>query len=107
MSEVPLKKWSRVDPDRRVARLLKGSLRFVIDSETGMLVSSQLTQLIERQGVKFQSVVRYALQRVNYSVVPPESLFRLPDGVTKQVKQLSKWDEKKILKVLGESPRRN
>ena len=47
--EVPLKKWARSTSANRMTRMLEGSERILLDTETGMLTSSRAVQVIDDQ----------------------------------------------------------
>jgi thiol-disulfide isomerase/thioredoxin len=102
--DAPLKGWTRAGNNGGTTRLLEGAVRLLLDLETGMIVSSNLVQSIEGPRSAYQTNVRYTLRRMNYSAPADESLFRLPDNVTREVKELSEWDAKKITKVLAGKP---
>jgi len=99
--EAPLKKWSKLVSAGKTNHLVEGTLRVLADLDTGMLVSSNIYQLIETPNYRYQTSMRYPLRRMNYKEAVAESVFRLPEGNTKLVKELSEWDDRRIMKVLG------
>ena len=73
----------------------------VLDAETGLLVSSQTVELTDNGRSRYQSDTSCALKRMKYGSLLDASLFKLPPGEMRQVKELSKWNAAKIKKQLA------
>jgi len=101
--EVPLKPWIR-NNGPNATRMLNGSARIFIDTETGLLVALRTVELIDNQKGGYQSHVSYVLKRMTYGVPAEESLFKLPSNDMSEVKELSSWNAAKIKKQLSGKP---
>jgi thiol-disulfide isomerase/thioredoxin len=97
--EIPVKPFFRNGPSG-LATMLGGSRILVFDTMTGLLISSRTIENIENQRGGYQSDVTYTLKRMSYNGAVDESLFSLPPGVTKEVKELPRWNADKIKKEL-------
>lgn len=102
--EVPLKPWTRVNSPSNVTKMMGGSARILLDTETGLLISSRTVQAIDNQRGGYQSDVTCVLKRMSYGAAGDASLFRLPSNDMDEVKQLSSWNAARIKKQLAGSP---
>jgi Redoxin len=82
-------------------RMLGGTRRSVFDSVTGLLISSRTVENIDNQRGGYQSDMTYMLKRMSYNGAADETLFSLPPGATKEVKELARWNADKIKKQLA------
>ncbi len=96
--EALLKRWRRTNTATNFTSLLEGTGRVLLDTETGLMLSLSLVQVIQTSGSSYQSNVNYALKRMNYGKPANASLFALPTEVTSEVKELSKWNSAKLKK---------
>lgn len=101
--DVPLKPWIR-NVANKTLRMLQGTERVVLDTETGLVISSRTIQEIDDQRGGYQSDVTYVLARMAYGPVKQDGLFHLPSTETKEVKELSRWDAATIKQRLAEKP---
>ena len=102
--DVPLKPWIRGGAPNTIAKMLGGTARLVVDTQTGLLLSSRRIEVIDNGREAYHSDVSYALKRMTYGGAREESLFRLPSGDMKDVGELSRWDAAKLKKHLGGKP---
>jgi thiol-disulfide isomerase/thioredoxin len=84
--------------------MLPGSERILLDTETGLLLSSRAVQAIDNQRGGYQSDIAYTLQRMSYGAPGEQSLFSLPASGMKEVKELSSWNAARIRKQLVGNP---
>lgn len=101
--DVPLKPWIK-NRQNETIRMLHGTERVVLDTETGLLLSTRTIQIIENPGGGYQSDVTYVVTRMTYGPAKDETLFRLPSADMKEVKGLTRWNAAKINKLLGGKP---
>ncbi|HME10076.1 MAG TPA: TlpA disulfide reductase family protein [Bryobacteraceae bacterium] len=101
--EAPLKPWTHGDPGNS-SKLLQGTVRALVDLETGLLISSRTLQVIEnsRNGA-YQTDTSCGLKRMSYGAAPDAALFTLPKDL-REVKELSRWSPEKIKKQLAGKP---
>ena len=78
-------------------KLLQGSTRVMLDTETGLLISSTTVQLINIGSRFYQSDTACTLKRVSYSGPVDASLFRRPSGM-REVNEFDRWSAAKIRK---------
>ena len=96
--EAPLKRWRRTNTATNFTSLLEGTGRVLLDTETVLMLSLSLVQVIQTSGSSYQSNINYALKRMNYGKPANAGLFALPAEVTSEVKELSKWNSAKLKK---------
>ena len=82
-------------------KMLGGTARLVFDTTTGLLISSRAVLSFDNQRGGYQSDTSYMLKRMSYNGTLDETLFSLPAGATKQVKELSRWNAERIKKQLS------
>ena len=103
--EFPLKRWNKVSSPGPAMVMVGGSERVLLDTETGLLISSRAVQTFDNgRGGGYRSDIRYTLKRVSWGAEGDASLFRLPAGDMKEVKHLSPWDAARIKKQLAGKP---
>lgn len=98
--DLPLKPWIR----NETLRMLHGTERVVLDTETGLLLSARTIQVVEDRNGGYQSDITYILTRMSYGPVKDEALFHLPSTDMKEVKELPHWNAAKITKQLAGKP---
>jgi thiol-disulfide isomerase/thioredoxin len=101
--QVPLKAWSNTTTSG-TTRMLEGTARLVLDTETGMLVALSTLQKIDDSTGQYQSSTVYLLKRTSYGAPADAALFQLPSAAMREVKELSSWDAAKIRKQLAGKP---
>jgi thiol-disulfide isomerase/thioredoxin len=101
--EAPLLPWVHGDPSN-TNKLLQGTVRALVDLETGLLISSRSVQTIQnnKRGA-YEADASYAMKRMAYGVAPEAALFILPKDLH-EVKELSRWDAQRIKKQLAGKP---
>ena len=82
------------------SRTLNGTSRFVVDTQTGIVLAWQNMQTVDDGTRAYQVERRYTLARFAFGGPKQDSLFRLPANVMKEVKELSHWDASRINKEL-------
>ncbi len=102
--ETPLKGRMHVNSPTDTSKMLQGSARFSLDTETGLLITLRMVQLIENKRGQYQSEVAYTLKRMSYGKPADASLFKLPSNDMREVKELSRWNAGKIKKQLAGKP---
>lgn len=102
--DVPLKRWVRNTTPNNVSRMLEGTSRLILDTETGLLIARRTVETIDNQRGPYQSDVTYSLKRMTYGTAPETTTFQLPSSDMKEVKELSRWDAAKIKKQLVGKP---
>ncbi len=85
-------------------KVVAGSQAFVLDTETGLVLSSRLIELVDNERGGYQAETTYALKRMSYGGTPDQSFFHLPPGVTAEVKELSHWNAARMKKQLTGKP---
>jgi cytochrome c biogenesis protein CcmG/thiol:disulfide interchange protein DsbE len=101
--EATLKPWMRSLPGGHFTKLLEGTTRVALDTETGLLISSHTAQLIDSGKSTYESDTACTLKRMSAGAPVEASLFKLPPGMH-EVKELSKWNAAKIKKQLVGKP---
>ena len=99
--DAPLKPWVRAGINGRNSKLLEGSTRAMFDTVTGLLISARTVQLIDNGRSTYQSDMACTLKRMSFGAPVDTSLFKLPSGDMREVKELSRWNAAKIKKQLG------
>ncbi len=95
--EAPIKPWMAMTSGANMTKMPRGS-RMLADTETGVLLSLRTVETIENQPGAYQSETAYVLKRLKYGGPVDASLFKLPSGDMREVKELSRWDAAKIKK---------
>ncbi|HZU24291.1 MAG TPA: TlpA disulfide reductase family protein [Bryobacteraceae bacterium] len=85
-------------------RITGGSVRVLMDLETGLLLSSRNVMGIENSGNGYQVDVIYTWKKLNYGAPADASLFRLPSADMREVKKLSEWRAAQIRKRFAGQP---
>ena len=101
--QAPLKQWQRTNSNT-LTRLIEGSQRVLLDTETGNLLSLRTFQAIESQRGNYQTDVTYSLKRLSDRPPAETNLFQLPSDGMREVKELSPWNATKIKKQLAGKP---
>ena len=101
--EAPVRSSARANPSGHLTRIVGGTVRVALDLETGLMLSSRATKLIDDDGSNYQTDTTYVLRKIGYGTASDSSLFQLPADL-RQVKELSRWDAGKIKKQLGGKP---
>jgi len=101
--EAPIKPWTHGDP-RNSSKLLQGTVRALVDLDTGLLITSRSLQVIEtsRNGA-YQLDTSYGMKRMSYGAAPDAALFALSKDM-REVKELGRWSPEKIKKQLAGKP---
>ncbi len=102
--EAPIKAWSRPERDRQITRMVEGTGRVLIDTETGIWLQWHAVEVVEGPYAGYQSDVTYSLKRLSYGRRPDEAVLQLPPTATHQVKELPPWNERRIKKQLAGKP---
>jgi thiol-disulfide isomerase/thioredoxin len=98
--DIPIKPWLH-NVAGKPYKTVGGSARFIFDSVNGLLISSRSVENIDNGRGGYQSDTTYVLKKMSYSGEPQESLFHVPPGATKEVKELSAWNAEKIKRQLA------
>ena len=98
--DFPIKPWMRNNGNHTI-KVLNGATRMVFDTANGLLISSHTVQNTDDGRGGYQSETSYRLKRMSYNGDADESLFRVPSGAAKEVKELSRWNADKIKKQLA------
>jgi len=101
--DAPVKPWLHVNTTSSQTRMLDGTVRMVLDLETGLLISMRAVQNVQSASLTYQSDITVKLKSMTYGMTPEESLFKLPAGL-QEVRELSRWDAGKIKKQLTGKP---
>jgi thiol-disulfide isomerase/thioredoxin len=102
--DVPLKRWVRNTSPNNVSRMLEGTSRLILDTETGLLIARRTVETVDNQRGPYQSDVTYSLKQMTYGTAPDTTAFQLQSSDMKEVKELSRWDAAKIKKRLVGRP---
>jgi thiol-disulfide isomerase/thioredoxin len=102
--QIPLKRWVRPARGNRMTTMLEGVSQFAMDMETGLLVQSKTSELIDNQRASYRTEVTYSLKNMNYGIPADPSLFKLPVGELHEVKELTRWNAARIKKELVGRP---
>jgi thiol-disulfide isomerase/thioredoxin len=104
--EIPLKPSlpSPYSGSRMTSKVVAGVQSFVLDMETGLVLSYRLIELVDNQRGGYQEETTYALKRMSYGGEPDQSFFHLPAGATTEVKELSHWNAARMKKQLSGKP---
>lgn len=99
--DVPLKPVTRTNSPNDITRMSEGTTRFSIDRQTGLITAARSSRLFsnERRGDYISESV-YVLKRMIYGGEVNAALFAIPEDAH-EVKELSRWDAKRIQKSLG------
>jgi thiol-disulfide isomerase/thioredoxin len=102
--EAPLKPWVHGFRSGRPTRMLEGVARIVVDTETGLLITAQSIEKIETGTAQRQATTTYSLKRVTFGGSADASLFQLPWGNLREVRELSRWYTSEIRKHMTGKP---
>jgi thiol-disulfide isomerase/thioredoxin len=102
--EAPVKSWMRSDTNGRLTRMLNGTSRMMIDTETGIWLAARTTELVEAPRTNYQTETSYQAKQMTFGRAADAALFGLPNASFRQVKELSPWDEARIKKQLVGKP---
>ncbi|MBZ5642129.1 MAG: TlpA family protein disulfide reductase [Acidobacteriia bacterium] len=102
--DVPVKKWIRPGSSDQMTRLTDGDARLALDSETGMVVMSNVQAVIESDRSSYRRTMIYSLTKMGYGAAPDAALLRLPEAGLHEVKELSRWNAARIKKQLLGKP---
>jgi thiol-disulfide isomerase/thioredoxin len=102
--EVRLKPWSRTNSPSNVTAMLQGAARMLIDTETGLIVSLRVVEVIQNPRSSYHSEVSYTLTRVTLGARADDRLFKVPSDGVREVKELSRWNASRIKKQLAGKP---
>ncbi|MDP8990164.1 MAG: TlpA family protein disulfide reductase [Acidobacteriota bacterium] len=102
--EMPMKRWARPSSSGRLTTLLGGTKRLVLDTETGLLLTSRAVFTIDNQRGGYQTDVLYVAKRLSSSGAADVSLFQQPPADMKEVKELSRWNAARMKKQLIGKP---
>lgn len=100
--EAPIKPWVRPDVPGSLTKMTDGTIRIMIDTETGIWLNCRLVATVEGP-MTVQVDVTYAIQQMTYGAASDAVLFKLPEGLH-EVKQLTRWNESSIKKELVGKP---
>ncbi len=105
MLQAPVKRWVRAGRAAgHTISLLDGAQRVALDAKTGMLVMSQVLEVIDDGWGGYTSDTRLALKRWSQGAPMDPSLFTPPLSGMREVKELSSWDAARIEKRLAGRP---
>jgi thiol-disulfide isomerase/thioredoxin len=102
--EAPLKSWLRSDTNGHLTRMLNGTARMMIDTETGIWLGAKIVEVIEAPHTTYQAETTFQAKQMTFGGVADTALFGLPNDSLRQVKELSPWDEARIKKQLVGKP---
>jgi hypothetical protein len=97
----PIKPWIATSSSSKMTKMTAGSLRLVVDLETGLLPSVRTIQTIENDRGGCQSETLYLLKRFQLGTKLDPALFKLPSGDMREVKEFTRWNAGKIKKQLA------
>lgn len=101
--EAPVKPWARPSTPGDVTTMINGTIRIMIDTETGVWLRTQMSATVATPLGDNQVQLAYTIKQMGYGAAPDPALFKVPDGV-KEVKDLTFWDETRIKKELAGKP---
>jgi len=101
--EAPLKPWIRPYIPGVVMRMNHGTIRMMIDTETGIWLRAQVEAYVEQDMRASQWVLTYNIKQMSFGATPDMAFFKVPEGL-KQVDWLTRWDESSIKKELVGKP---
>ncbi len=102
--DAPIKPWLRPMEAGHEQKMINGTIRFMVDTETGMWLRTQTTELIEGGRYPFERGLIYTISGLRFGVAPDEALFKLPAGDLHEVSYLTPWDDVRIKKQLAGKP---
>ncbi len=101
--EAPIRKSMR-STSQGITKVLDGTERAMLDTETGMVLSLHTVQVIEPpSGRQYQSDTTYLWKRMSHNTPMDAALFKPSEGMT-EVKELAKWNAARIKKQLVGTP---
>jgi len=102
--EAPIKPWIRPDTPGNVVRMLDGTARVMVDTETGIWLRCEIAATVDTsQHRTNQWEVTYTVKQMSYGGAADMALFKLPDGLH-EVGWLTPWAEERIRKELVGKP---
>ncbi len=111
--EAPIQPWARavapnattsVQATGSFARLREGRVRALLDTQTGLLVSAASTEVIEGPRGSYKVDMSVELRRSQFGQAPSANLFRLPERVMSEVKEMARWDAPRIRRQFAGKP---
>ena len=101
--DAPAKPWVHMTTTANQVRMLNGTVRMVLDTDTGLLLSMRVVENVQSSATPYQSDIAVALKSMTYGTPVSADLFVLPAGLH-EVRELSRWDAAKIRKQLSGKP---
>ncbi len=104
--DAPFKRWARMGSGAssgKIMRSIDNAARIVIDTETGVWLRCQTSQVVEGANSTYRMDLNYTIKNLSYPAQPDLALFQLPEGLH-EVKTLSPWNGARIRKELRGKP---
>ena len=102
--KVPLRPFQRASSPNNIAKVTGGVDLILLETATGLIVSSRIVESIETTRLSYRSDVSYQLERMAFGAPAKEALFQLPSPDMREVKELSRWNAARIRKQLVGQP---
>ncbi len=100
--DAPFKRWARLGSGAtsgKIMRSIDNAARIVIDTETGVWLRCETSQVVEGANSTYRMDLNYTIKNLSYPAQPDLALFQLPEGLH-EVKALSPWNGARIRKEL-------
>lgn len=101
--EGPIKPWVRPGTPGEVIRLTDGTMRVMIDTETGIWLRARISARVQGDIGAAQWELDYKAKQMSYGAAPDMALFKLPEGL-KEVNYFERWNDVRIRKELAGKP---
>lgn len=99
--EIPVK--PKVGGSPEAAKVTAGVRQIIVDSTTGLVLLSQTVETYQRPGLSYRGVIEVRAKQMSWNGAVDPAVFRIPSRYT-EVKELSKWNAKKMAKELSGKP---
>jgi thiol-disulfide isomerase/thioredoxin len=97
--QLPLKKRAQLNSGKPT--FTEGVVAVAMDTVTGLLIQSKSQETVNNQNGGFLREITYSLKSATIRPVSDATLFRLPSGDLREVKELSQWNASRIKKLLA------
>jgi thiol-disulfide isomerase/thioredoxin len=95
----PVKASQHGSPNQ-MTKVLEGARLLCVDIETGILLSSQLAEMVQNSREIYRFEITHTAKKLSYGGAENVALFRLPEGEMHEVKTLSVWNAARMRKQL-------
>lgn len=102
--KIPLKAYPIISTTSQITRITEGWAFLNCDTETGLVLAARTIQAIDDGRGGYQAEIIFTGRKIGYGEAASESVFKLPEQATREVKELSNYNASRIRKQLVGKP---